>query len=104
MIIHVSADGRRELLEADDFKKFKVVVEKSQDRPGLEKALAEIATLTADADHAWVSPDALVRHHGQGRDDAWRAAFDAMVEGARKYGFVDAGTGAVRAHVEVAAS
>lgn len=103
MIIHISAAGNRSLEQADDFKAFKVVAEsKSIDKPVLAKALEGIGSLTDDATHAWIDPDAFIALEGKGRGDQWMSSFNSMLEGAKKYGFVDSESGAVRAHVEFA--
>src|ERR1700679_1473608 len=99
MIIAITPSGALELKEPDDFKGFKIAVEK----PGMTDA--EIATAlkgvaTRDGEHYWVTQTAMKNWNGKPQSAEWTAAFDAMLEKVKKYGFVDEATGNVRAHVE----
>jgi hypothetical protein len=101
MIIHVSAQGRVELNEPEDFKNFKIVL-----APGVDAAaaLAGTATLAADGKIAWVSQDAVRRLRGADAPASWGAAFDKMVNSVRKFGWINDQDRTVRAHIEIAAS
>ena len=87
------------LAEANDFKRFKVVV--------LDRPAAGFATLGGglgsaltfdDADTAWVSCNWL-RAAGPADTD-WPARFDSMLDKARPMGWVSADGTAIKAHVE----
>jgi hypothetical protein len=97
MFIHVTRDFAVALKEAEDFKRFKLVIDAARGEDArLKSALAGIASLSADG-HAWVSEDWLRRRDAA---PAWQQGLDAMVTVARKYGWVDETTKAIRAHVE----
>jgi hypothetical protein len=101
MIIAITSAGALELKEADDFKGFKIAVEK----PGMSDAeiaaaLKGVATLDAERKHAWVSQDALKNWKGKPQPAEWTTSFEKMVEAVKKYGFIDEATGNVRGHLE----
>ena len=102
MIIHVTPAGNAELREPNDFKNFKIVVErKDAAHDFIAGALHGIATLEPDGKTAWVSQQALRNWQGRAQAAEWIASFDKMVELVRRFGWVrDDGT--VRAHVEAA--
>ena len=101
MIIHVTPEGAVELRERDDFKNFKIAVERSAAAHDfIARALHAVATLEPDGKAAWVNCDALREWQGRAQPTDWVASFDKMVESVRRFGWVrDDGT--VRAHVEV---
>ena len=103
MIIAITVKGEVELREPDDFKGFKVFVE----RPGasiadIAAALRSVATLDADGKSAWVSQDALRRWNGKPQAAEWVASFDKMIESVKRFGWVNDEHGTVRAHIEIA--
>jgi hypothetical protein len=102
MIIAVTPAGSVELREPDDFKNFKIVVERAGASPDfIAGALKGVAALEPDAKTAWVSQAALRHWQGRAQAPEWLASFDKMVESVRRFGWVrDDGT--VRAHVELA--
>ncbi len=106
MIIFVTADGRAELREPDEFRSFKIVPDlkiMSGGTPGLAAltaALAGIAKLEPDGKTAWVARTAVRRLRGPNPPPAWLASFDKMVESVRRFGWVDDQTDSVRAHIE----
>jgi hypothetical protein len=85
------------LLEADDFKAFKVVVRGAG--PSLGEQTEALGVAKVD-EHAWVHVDALRELAGPAATPEWEASLAGMVEFARSKGWVDEETGAVRAHVE----
>ena len=88
------------LLDPDDFKVFKVVVEGAECQ--LDRVAADfdrIAVFDGTAT-AWVAQSALRAMAPQGTDSAWSRALDAMVERAKPHGWIDVATGAIKAHVE----
>jgi hypothetical protein len=101
MIIAITPAGALELKEADDFKGFKIAVEK----PGMSDAeiataLKPIATPDGDGKHYWVTQAAMKNWNGKPQPTEWSASFDAMLEKVKKYGYVDEATGNVKAHIE----
>lgn len=97
MIVKHTKDGSLTLEEPDHFRAFKLVLQGHA--PGEKPALEGIIRYVAD-DHAFIDRDAVITLSGQGPDSEWRRGFDAMVEAAAKYGWIDAETGAIRAHIE----
>jgi hypothetical protein len=99
MIIAITAAGTLDFRERDDFKGFKILVEKpAATEAEIAAALNGVATMDG-ADHAWVSQDAL-RNWGGRQPADWIVAFDAMIEKVKKYGFVSDDGLSVRAHLE----
>ena len=100
MIIAVTPSGSLDLREKDDFKGFKIAVEK----PGatdadIAAALKGVATMDG-SDHAWVAASAMKNWNGQPQPADWIASFDAMLEKVKKYGYVSDDGASVRAHFE----
>jgi hypothetical protein len=103
MIIHVTQAGAVELRDANEFKSFKIVVEKGGASPAfIAGALGAVAKLEPDGKTAWVSQDALRSWQGQPQPAEWVASFDKMVDAVRRFGWVRDEDKSVRAHVEVA--
>ena len=95
MIISVDKDGAVSLLDADNFKGFKVSSAMS-DKAKLGQALASAGRY--DGEHAWISRSWLVAQ-GKAHGPAWQAEFDKMMAYAQSKGWVEAD--AIRAHVEM---
>jgi hypothetical protein len=102
MIIYITAQGRAELREADEFRSFKIVVDTGLAPADLRRALAGFATLEPDGKTAWVGRDAVKRLHGANASSTWTASFDKMIESVRRFSWVNDQTGTVRAHIETA--
>ncbi|MBM3573506.1 MAG: hypothetical protein FJX52_14300 [Alphaproteobacteria bacterium] len=99
MFVRVDEKSRVELEEPNDFKRFHVEIPRSIDLAAAGRALAGTARLE-DEKTAWVSEAALRAWPGGGKDQAWQANFDGMLAYARKKGWIEAATGAIRAHIE----
>jgi hypothetical protein len=96
MFIHVSRDLKISLEDAQDFKRFKLVIDAARDEGKLKAALAPVATLSDDG-HAWVKEAWLRGHDGSA---PWQEGLTAMIGVAKKYGWVDEQAKAIRAHIE----
>jgi hypothetical protein len=101
MIIAITPSGQLELKEPNDFKGFKIAVEK----PGMTDAeiaaaLKGVATLDAESKNAWVSAEALKNLNGQRQPEEWIAAFDTMLEKVKPFGWLNEADGTVRGHLE----
>jgi hypothetical protein len=97
MYVHVRPDFTVTLEEAQDFKRFKLVVAPPRgDEARLKSALAGIATLSSEG-HAWISEAWLRRHDAA---PGWQEGLDAMIAVAKKYDWVDEEAKAIRAHIE----
>ena len=100
MIIAITPSGTLDLREKDDFKGFKIAVEK----PGttdaeIAAALQGVATMDG-SDHAWVSQAALKNWGGKPQPADWTTSFDAMIEKVKKYGYISDDGASVRGHFE----
>lgn len=99
MILHLNPPADLALLEPWDFKRFKLQAPIALAEGGLATALGDLGK-PAGGDAVWISAAAL-RQMGPGTSDqAWQVQLEAMIEKAAKFGWVDATSGAVRAHVE----
>ena len=99
MIIRLTADTAPHLDDADNFRAFKIVAPKDMDRAALARALGTLGRL-ADDDHAWIDEAALRALANRPNDKAWHDSATAMIGYAQRAGFIDADTGAIRAHIE----
>lgn len=96
MIVEYSSQGGLRLAEADDFRKFRLVL-----RGRFAATRPDIDGVTfVDDNNALVGIDVVPRLQGAAADAEWQAGFAKMVEAAGKYGWIDEGTGSIRAHVE----
>jgi hypothetical protein len=103
MIIAITAQDGLEFRDRDDFKGFKVLVEKKgASTADIAATLKGVATLDPDGKSAWVSQDALKRWQGQAQPAEWIASFDKMVEAVKKFGWVNEADRTVRGHIEIA--
>ncbi|WP_342643772.1 hypothetical protein [Rhodoligotrophos ferricapiens] len=100
MIISVTAAGRVKLLDADDFKGFKVRVDDPGASTGsVAKALNGLARVD-ESGHAWVDEAALRKLGAQVGGPGWQDSATGMIAYAKRAGWVDEATGAIRAHIE----
>jgi hypothetical protein len=100
MFVRLTANRRVLLEDRDNFRAFKLVIEGLRDDlAAARRALAGTAELV-DADTAWVLQDALRLRPEVGTDTAWQQSFAAMIEKARRHGWIDDARKAIKAHVE----
>jgi hypothetical protein len=104
MYVKFSAAGGLQFEDRDNFRAFKLVVEGDAGQFNeVRRALAGKAELP-DAETAWIFVDALRRWPGVENDAAWQQNFSAMIEKARRHGWIDDSRKAIKAHVEWLAS
>jgi len=96
MIVECTSEGEVRLVEPRDFRNFKVVL---KGKIGAQPASIENITFVDDR-NALVSIELVPALPGRPDDAAWEAAYTHMIEQARKHGWIDAATNAIRAHVE----
>jgi hypothetical protein len=102
VIITITSQGGLELREPNDFKGFKILVErKNASAADIANTLKGVATVDPDGKSAWVSQESLKRWKGQAQPAEWVASFDKMVESVKRFGWVDDAQGTVRAHIEI---
>ena len=94
MIVHYSASSGLTLLEPDDFRNFKLLL-KSEDPSPLISGITFV-----DERNALISIDLVPTLPDRPDGESWRKSYFAMIEAARKHGWIDAQAGAIRAHVE----
>jgi len=100
VFLKFSSTGGLELVDRDNFRAFKLVIEGEQSQLGaIRSAVAGKAEL-ADAGIAWILEDALRHWPGVEHDAAWQRNLSAMIEKARPHGWIDDQRKAIRAHVE----
>ena len=99
MIITLATDRTPRLDDPDNFRAFKVTAPKDMDAAALRGALGSLGRL-ADNDHAWIDEAALRTLANRPNDKTWQDNATAMLAYARKSGWIDAETGAIRAHIE----
>jgi len=100
MIISVTTAGHVKLIDADDFKGFKVRVEDTQaSSSSVAKALTGVATID-ETGHAWVDEAALRKLGAQAGGPGWQDSATGMIAYAKRAGWVCEETGAIRAHIE----
>jgi 2-(1,2-epoxy-1,2-dihydrophenyl)acetyl-CoA isomerase len=95
MIFECKPDTPPRLLETDDFKAFKLVL---NGYPQGQTPFIEGVRYIEDQ-HAFIGQQQVLEAAGS-PDATWRAAFAAMVEKAAKYGWVEPGTQAIKAHIQ----
>lgn len=101
MIIILAADSAPRLDDPDNFRAFKIVAPKDMDRAALMRALGTLGRPDAASDdHAWIDETALRSLANRPTDKTWHDNASAMLAYARKSGWTDAETGAIRAHIE----
>jgi len=88
------ANGSTRLIEAEDFKGFKLRIASGETQP-------PIAGVTwVDDGNVLIGIDAVKALPGAPNTSEWNAGFQAMVDYAAKKGWIDADKNAIRAHVE----
>jgi hypothetical protein len=95
MIVEYSTGGGLRLTEPDDFRNFKLLIK------GAREDLPETEGISFVDDHnALIAISLVSTLPGCPGDESWHATYLAMIEAARKYGWIDAQTNAIRAHIE----
>jgi hypothetical protein len=103
VFLKLTAAGELSFEDRSNFRAFKLVVEGARDRlDAVRKATAGKAELP-DPETAWISQEALRQWPGVDRDAAWQENFSAMIEKARRHGWIDDERKAIKAHIEWAA-
>jgi hypothetical protein len=103
MFVKVSSGGGVTLEDRDNFRAFKLVVERPRAAlDDVRRALAGVAELP-DHDTAWILEAALRARPEVARDQAWQQVFGSMIEKARPHGWIDDARKAIKAHIEWAA-
>jgi hypothetical protein len=100
MFITITRGGHIELQDAANFCAFKIVDRSGKGRVELAAALYGFATLTPDGTAAWVNASAVPKLLSVAPAAEWQTSFKSMLTSARKFGWIDEATGAVRAHIE----
>ena len=100
MYIHVTSKLDLSLVEPDNFRQFKVVVD--ADRKSIAEVRKAFSAAGEMADHetCWVSQGWLMAHSGRSAAKDWLSGFAAMLDYAQKKGWIEPGTANIRAHVE----
>jgi hypothetical protein len=94
MIVHYSAGSGLTLLEPNDFRNFKLLLNGEDPSPSIS------GITFVDERNALISIDIVPTLSGRPDGEGWQKSYFAMIEAARKYGWIDAQTSTIRAHVE----
>lgn len=101
MKVHVTTKGGQtppRLLDADDFKAFKVVVDGPPS--GLAEAIAPVGSLLESGD-TMIRTEAVIELAGErARQAAWMESFEAMLAYAEKKGWLSPNRSSIQAHCE----
>src|SRR5258705_978087 len=96
MIVQYSSSDGLTLVEPEDFRNFKLLL-----RGAREDRSPSIEGITfVDAQNALISIELVPTLPGRPDGESWQKSYFAMIEAARKHGWIDAQAGAIRAHVE----
>jgi hypothetical protein len=105
MIISLDIGRGPRLDDADNFRAFKVTAPRGMDRAALTAALGTVGRLHEGgggdgSEHAWIDEAELRKLSGQAGDKSWNDQAMVMIDYARRSGWIDPATGAIRAHIE----
>jgi hypothetical protein len=101
MIISLDIGRGPRLDEPDNFRAFKVTAPRGMIGDQLARALAPVGRLhEGGSEHAWIDEGELRKLSGRAGDNSWNEQASAMIDYARRSGWIDAATGAIRAHIE----
>ena len=96
MIVQYSSSDGLTLVEPEDFRNFKLLL-----RGAREDRSPSIEGITfVDTRNALISIELVPTLPGRPGGESWQNSYFAMIEAARKHGWIDAQAGAIRAHVE----
>jgi hypothetical protein len=96
MIVQYSSSDGLKLVEAEDFRNFKLRLEGP-----CEDGATSIEGITfVDERNALISIELVPTLPGRPDGQSWQSKYFAMIEAARKHGWIDAQADAIRAHVE----
>lgn len=96
MIVQYSSNDGLVLVQAEDFRNFKLHL-----KGVCEDGAPPIEGITfIDERNALISIELVPTLPGRPDGESWQKGYFAMIEAARKHGWIDAQAGAIRAHVE----
>lgn len=99
MLVKVDQDLAVTLESPDDFKRFSVsIAGLSEDQMRIRNTITHVGDLV-DAETMWVSEDWLRNAPGRIDGSKWQDDVSAMIAAAKKYGWINEATGAIKAHV-----
>ena len=99
MLIRIDRAFDVRLETPQDFKRFSVQIDGVPNDLARIRQAANAAGELVDADTMWVSQTWLRQAPDCADDPAWQEGVSAMIEFARKHGWVRDGSGDIRAHV-----
>ncbi|MEX1107999.1 MAG: hypothetical protein WEC00_03720 [Dongiaceae bacterium] len=99
MIISLDFDRGPRLDDPDNFRAFKVTAPKSMDGDALARALKPVGR-PGEGETTWIDEAALRKLAGRADDKSWNDQATGMIDYARRSGWIDPETAAIRAHIE----
>src|SRR4051794_9782207 len=99
MLVRIDRSLDVRLESPRDFKRFSVQIDAPSDDLTRVQKVAKAAGELVDTDTMWVSETWLRQAPDCADDPAWQESVSAMIEFARKQGWVRDGSGDIRAHV-----
>ncbi|MEX0808999.1 MAG: hypothetical protein WD044_09740 [Dongiaceae bacterium] len=99
MIISLDTGRGPRLDDPDNFRAFKVTAPSGMDRDALTAALTPVGR-PGEGETTWIDETALRKLAGRGDDKEWNDQATGMIDYARRSGWIDPASGAIRAHIE----
>jgi hypothetical protein len=96
MIVQYSSTDGLTLVEAEDFRNFKLLLKGACE----DRSLSIEGITFVDEQNALVSIELVPTLPGRPVSESWQKSYFAMIEAARKHGWIDTQASAIRAHVE----
>lgn len=99
MYLKISSDRSVSLEDADDFKRFNILVDNPPPADWQTNGPFQVMAEDAGEGHHWLDADAVAKLSPRRDDDAWLTAYWNMLTGAERYGFYDSARRKIKAHV-----
>jgi hypothetical protein len=97
MFVKLAADGHVSLEERENFRAFKLVVERDAAEIDAARASLKGVADVPDAGTAWIFESWL---RANVSDEAWQQSLGTMIEKAKPHGWIDEERKAIKAHIE----
>ncbi len=99
MILRADRGGRVDLIDPDQFRELKIVVDPDQTADATAAMLGDGVRVEDDS-HIWIPAGTIFALAGA-QSAEWDTQFRAMLRSVERSGWYDAGHDAVRVHIEI---